>query len=200
MCTVENEELWYKEFAFQARKEDRKAEPKEGKKAKSKEESKENSDQFKSWVYSMTHPRDTKDLQDMNRFPDPDDAQNYFEWKFSAGDVIAVSTCVPPLPYTLAIMDPPYGILCKDDDNGPEWDKEPFSPNQLGMVLAALPIANSNYLAQKDWYMTVIVFCSSQQLSPFIGMVEDMGYHHDEMVWTKPQGVTEKSEFFFWGQ
>ena len=95
-------------------------------------------------------------------------------------DVKEINRFLPKLRYTLAVLDPPYGY-------GKEpWDQEGWKGEQLHQIIQCLVLADAREPRSKDFYMTLVVFCSEFQLSYFLEEARNLGYPADHMVWTKP--------------
>ena len=123
-------------------------------------------------------------------------------------DVTNLPHKIPSVPFTLAIMDVPYGLKKE------EWDQEvisffpllfssrvfnnsspqAFSPEQLKSTISGLRYVHEKR-GTSDCAFVLVVFCSFRQLSYFMVALEEEGISFDIGEWKRPKAPHQPSKW-----
>lgn len=140
---------------------------------------------FQDWVKMIMNPPKEGDLNELHVFQTDlfPTIKNY--WRAFNCNVLKIPNLIPHVPYALAILDPPYGL------GDQHWDKQAFTRENLQTIITNFRYTDPRWqTSQSDFFVTLVVFCSDKQLSPFIEEAEGLGYPCDKMVWCKDFSAT----------
>lgn len=135
--------------------------------------------EFENWVARVIERPAPENVDQLQRFKMELLKQELYYCCYSV-DCTKLPKEIPTLNYKLVILDPPYGL-------GKEvWDQKAFTREDLANVFGAFRFIHTQYAHSNLFVVTMVIFCSHEQLSHFIDEVVAQKFKYDVMVWTKP--------------
>lgn len=140
---------------------------------------------FNSWIQALMNPPGDTNLEDFNPFTTDMRPGITLRWRVFQQDVRELTKMAPRLPYSLVVLDPPYGF-------GKEsWDSEAFTREGINQLISSFRFIDIRAIKNSaDFIMNFVIFCSDQQLSFFLEEIQTLGYPCDRYVWCKPYTTT----------
>ena len=144
---------------------------------------------FVSWIKDIVLAPPPSNINFLNKFETKMNKGKNIFWQTYEANVTALPSSIPTKPYSLVVIDPPYGL------NIDTWDQAAFSRPELASIFNSFQFIDSRF-GQPNFILTLIIFCSHEQLGEFIAEIKAQGYPYDVMVWCK-RNVTPQSEYLF---